>query len=91
MCGAKKYRDSSVSSTEFCCEPKAALKNKLKKLLDMDSGRQSCNNVNVRKTTELYTLKMVKMLNFGLYVLYHNKSYVMKDIRSFMNTKEYNT
>ena len=37
-----------------------------------------CNNMNVFNTTELYTQKMVKMVNFRLCVFYHNKKILKK-------------
>lgn len=43
------------------------------------------DSVDVHNATELSILKMVKMVNLTLYVLYHNKKMKKKDTLLFFN------
>lgn len=45
--------------------------------MEINSGN-GYTTVNVLNTVKLYTLKMVKMLNFLLHIFYHNKKKIEK-------------
>lgn len=67
----------SVLYAQFCCKPKTAIKNKI--------HLKVIKNVNVLNPKELYTFKMVKMVNFVMCFFFFLK--VIERVLAILGTK----